>query len=103
MVGSEPWRPDEQERRRLDDELIGLDRDDPEVQAFSEHLNRAHLLRPSFTVEGYLSGVSDFADCANRTEGPRRIMAVLVVTLILLGVAITVWEVATFVLTTLLS
>lgn len=103
MVGSEPWRPDEQERRRLDDELIGLDRDDPEVQAFSEHLDRAHLLRSRFTVEGYLSGVSDFADCANRTQGPRRIMAVLVVTLILLGVAITVWEVTTFVITALLG
>lgn len=103
MVGSEPWRQYEQERRRLDDELIGLDRDDPEVQAFSEHLDRAHLLRSRFTVEGYLSGVSDFADCANRTQGPRRIMAVLVVTLILLGVAITVWEVTTFVITTLLG
>lgn len=103
MVDSEPWQPDEQERRRLDDEMIGLDRDDPEVQAFSEHLNRAHLLRPSFTVEGYLSGVSDFADCANRAQGSRRILAVLIVTLILLGVAITVWEVTTFVLTTLLG
>jgi hypothetical protein len=101
VVGSEPWQPDEQERRRLDDELIGLDRDDPEVQAFSE--DRAHLLRPSFTVEGYLSGVSEFADCANRTQGPRRIMAVLVVTLILLVAAITVWEVTTFVVSTLLG
>jgi hypothetical protein len=103
VVGSEPWRRDEQERRRLDDELIGLDRDDPEVQAFSEHLDRAHLLRPSFTVEGYLYGVSDFADCANRTQGLRRIMAVVVVTLILLVVAITVWEVTTFVISTLLG
>ena len=103
MVRSEPWRPDEQERRRLDDELIGLDRDDPEVQAFSEHLDRAHLLRSRFTVEGYLSGVSDFADCANRTEGPRRIMAVLIVTLILLVAAITVWQVTTFVISTLLG
>ena len=103
MVRSDRWEPDEQERRRLDDDLIGLDRDDPEVRAFSEHLDRTHRLRPSFTVEGYLSGVSDFADSANRTQGLRRVVAVLVVMLILLGVAVTVWELAMFILTTLLG
>src|SRR3712207_5439277 len=55
-----------QERRRLDDDLIGLDRDDPEVQAFAEHLDRTHRLRPGFTIEGCLSDVSDFAESANR-------------------------------------
>ena len=103
MARSDRWGPDEQERRRLDDDLIGLDRDDPEVQAFSEHLDRTHRLRPSFTVEGYLSGVSDFADSANRTQGLRRVAAVAVVMLILLGVAVTVWKVAMFILTTLLG
>jgi hypothetical protein len=103
VARSDRWGPDEQERRRLDDNLIGLDRNDPEVQAFSEHLDRTHRLRPSFTVEGYLSGVSDFADSANRTQGLRRVAAVAVVLLILLGVAVTVWEVAMFVLTTLLG
>jgi hypothetical protein len=103
VVRSDRWEPDEQERRRLDDDLIGLDRDDPEVRAFSEHLDRTHRLRPSFTVEGYLSGVSDFADSANRTQGLRRVVAVLVVMLILLGVAVTVWELAMFILTTLLG
>jgi hypothetical protein len=102
VLRSEPWRPDE-ERRRLDDELIGLDRSDPEVQAFSEHLARAYRLRPSFTVEGYLSGISDFADCANRTQGLRRISAVVVVLLLLLGAATTLWGAATFVITTLLG
>ncbi|MDQ4093050.1 MAG: hypothetical protein M3143_06500, partial [Actinomycetota bacterium] len=57
---SQPGRwghqPKTQERRRLDDDLIGLDRDDPEVQAFFEHLDRAHRLRPGFTVEGELYG-----------------------------------------------
>ena len=91
------------ERRRLNDDLIGLDRDDPEVRAFSEHLDRAHRLRSGFTVEGYLSGVSDFAESVNRTEGPRRLAAVLVVLLILLGVAVTLWQAATFVLTALLG
>lgn len=103
MVRSERWRPDEQERRRLDDELIGLDPDDPEVRAFSEHLNHAHLLRPSFTVESYLSGISDFADCANRSQGLRRVAAVAVVLLILLGVAVTVWGATTFIVSTLLG
>ena len=100
---SDRWWADEQERRRLEDALIGLDRDDPEVRAFSEHLDRTHRPHSSFTVEGYLSGVSDFADSANRTQGLRRVVAVLVVMLILLGVAVTVWEVAMFILTTLLG
>ena len=89
---------DAQERRRLDDELIGLDRDDPEVQAFSEHLARIHRQRPGFTVEGYLSGIRDFADSANRAAGLRRLAAVLVVVLILLGVAFAVWELTTLIL-----
>lgn len=100
---SDQGRPNEQERRRLDEDLIGLDRDDPEVQAFSEHLERTHRLPPSFTVEGYLSGVSDFADSANRSQGPRRVAAVLVVTLILLGVAVAVWETTVFIFTVLLG
>lgn len=102
MVCSDREQSGEQERRRLDDDLIGLDRNDPEVQAFAEHLERAHRLRPGFTVEGYLCGVSDFADSANRTRGPRRVTAVLVVTLILLGAAITVWQATAFVISTLL-
>lgn len=103
MAGGERWRPDDQERRRLDDELIGLDQDDPEVRAFAEHLYRAHLVGSSFTVEGYLSGISDFADSANRTQGLRRVAAVMVVLLILLGVAITLWGATTFVVGTLLG
>ncbi|MGH3903271.1 MAG: hypothetical protein ACRDTE_03610 [Pseudonocardiaceae bacterium] len=89
---------DPEERHRLDDELLGLDRDDPEVQEFSEHLARIHRQRPAFTVEGYLSGITDFADSANRAEGLRRVAAVLVVLLLLLGVAFAVWELATFII-----
>jgi hypothetical protein len=109
VVGSEPQRdrpgqqPDAEERRRLDDELIGLDRNDPEVQAFAEHLDRPHRLRPGFTVEGELSGVADFADSANRAQGPRWVAAFLVVALILLGVTIWLWEAAVFILTALLG
>jgi hypothetical protein len=53
-------------------------------------------------VEGYLDGVRDFADSANRAEGGRRWAAVLVVLLLLLGVAYVVWESLVFVLTALL-
>lgn len=105
VVHSEQWpdhsghQPNTRERRRLDDDLIGLDRDDPEVQAFSEHLDRAHRLRPGFTVEGELCGVADFAESATRAQGPRWIAAVVVVGLILLGVAVAMWEAATFIVT----
>src|SRR5207248_1120736 len=87
---------------RFDDELLGLDPDDPEAQAFAEHLDRMQRDRPGFTVEGYLDGVRDFADSANRAEGGRRWAAVLVVVLLLLGVAFVVWEALEFVLFTLL-
>ncbi|MGH3855398.1 MAG: hypothetical protein ACRDR6_18295 [Pseudonocardiaceae bacterium] len=105
VVRSEPQpeQPDAWERRRLDDDLIGLDRDDPEVRAFSEHLDRAYQQHPSFTVEGYLSGVRAFAESANRAQGSRRAAAVLVVGLILLGVVVTLWEATTFILSALLG
>jgi hypothetical protein len=103
VVGSDRERPDEQERRRLHDDLVGLDHDDPEVQAFSEHLDRTHRLHPGFTVEGYLSRVSDFAESANRTQGLRRVAAVLAVALILLMMADAVWGITTVVITTLLG
>ena len=44
-----------------------------------------------YTVEGYLEGVQDFADSANRTTGHQRLVAVIVVGLILLGVILTIW------------
>jgi hypothetical protein len=96
----DPDRPDHS--RQFDDELLGLDPDDPEAQAFAEHLDRMQRQRPAFTVEGYLEGVSDFADSANRAEGGRRWAAVLVVTLLLLGAAWVVWEALVFMLVTFL-
>lgn len=83
---------------RFDDELLGLDPDDPEARAFAEHLDRMQRQRPGFTVEGYLDGVRDFAESANRAQGGRRWAAVLVVVLLLLGVAFVVWEALEFVL-----
>ncbi|MHA6630705.1 hypothetical protein ACU61A_35155 [Pseudonocardia sichuanensis] len=87
--------------RQFDDELLGLDPDDPEAQAFAAHLDRMQRQTPAFTVEGYLDGVSDFADSANRAEGGRRWAAVLVVVLLLVGVVYVVWNALVFVLTTL--
>lgn len=104
-----PWdqaaweRASAEERRRLQEGLLGLDREHPDVRAFSDHLDRTHRQRPSFTVEGYLSGVTDFADSANRAQGLRRVWAVLLVLLILLGVGITVWESTLFIMSTLLG
>jgi hypothetical protein len=86
--------------RQFDDELIGLDPDDPDAQAFAAHLDRMQRQSPTFTVEGYLDGVRDFADSANRAQGGRRLAAVVVVVLLLLGVAYVVWESLLFVLLT---
>ncbi|MDQ3786575.1 MAG: hypothetical protein M3422_04940 [Actinomycetota bacterium] len=95
--------PDEPEKQRsvqFDDELIGLDPDDPEAQAFAAHLERQQRVRPSYTVEGYLSDVGDFADSANRLGGHYKLMAAILVLLILLGVTITAWDALVFVVST---
>ncbi len=93
--------PDRSTRsRQFDGELVGMDPDDPEAQAFAAHLDRMQNNRSAFTVEGYLNGVSDFADCANRAQGERRWAAVLVVLLLLAVAAHLVWDVLTFVLVT---
>ncbi|WP_214407881.1 hypothetical protein [Pseudonocardia lacus] len=86
--------------RQFDDELVGLDPDDPDAQAFAAHLDRMQRERPGFTVEGYLAGVTDFADSANRAEGGRRWAAVLVVLALLLVVIYAVWDALVFVLRT---
>jgi hypothetical protein len=85
----------------FDDELLGLDPDDPEAQAFAAHLDRMRRERPTFTVEGYLDGVSDFADSSNRAQGGRRLLAVLLVGSLLLVAGYLVADVAGFVLATL--
>jgi len=95
----EPDRPGRSSQ--FDDELLGLDPDDPEAQAFAAHLDRMQRQSPAFTVEGYLDGVRDFADSANRAEGGRRWAAVLVVVLLLVGAAYVVWNALVFVVTSL--
>jgi hypothetical protein len=93
--------PEEPERSsQFDDELIGLDPDDPEAQAFAAHLERQQQVRSSYTVEGYLSDVGDFADSANRLGGHYKLMAAILVLLILLGVTITAWDALVFVVNT---
>jgi hypothetical protein len=85
---------------RFEDELLGLDPDDPDARAFAEHLDRMQQQRPTFTVEGYLDGVRDFAESANRAEGGRRWAAVVLVVLLLAVVAYTMGDALLFVLTT---
>jgi hypothetical protein len=78
---------------RLDDDLIGLDFEDPEARAFASHLDRMRHLPDNYTVEGYLQGIGDFADSANRTVGLQRLITVTVVLLLLGGVVWTVYVV----------
>ncbi|MBK1788773.1 hypothetical protein [Prauserella cavernicola] len=77
---------------RFDDELVGLDPDDPDAQAFAAHLDRMQRCDPAFTIEGSLRGVSEFAEGSNRAGGLRWLVAVLVVCLILAGVLFTAWD-----------
>ncbi|MEO6880578.1 MAG: hypothetical protein ABI181_06435 [Mycobacteriaceae bacterium] len=86
---------------RFADDLVGLDPDDPEAQAFAAHLDRVQRFRAGCTVEGYLADVGDFADSANRAAGMRRALAVVVVGLLLVGVGVTVWNAVGFMLATL--
>lgn len=84
-------------RSKFDDELLGLDPEDPEARAFAEHLDRMQADRPRYTVEGYLDGVGEFARSANRANSHHRMLAVLLVSLILLGVLVAVWDAVVFV------
>lgn len=99
-------RRDPAERRASDDpvwhseDLVGLDPEDPEAQAFAAHLDRMRQSRPGFTVEGYLNGVTDFADSANRANGGRRLVAVVLVGLLLLVAGVLIWDALHFVVTT---
>jgi hypothetical protein len=77
---------------RFGEDLVGLDPNDPDAQAFAAHLDRMERSHSSFTVEGYLADVGDFASSANRAGGLRRVVAVGVVGLLLLVVVYTLWN-----------
>lgn len=84
---------------RFDDDLLGLDPEDPEAREFAAHLDRMQRL-PSSSVEGYIRGVGDFAESANRLRGPRRAAAVAVTVLLLFVAAWVVANAAGFVVAT---
>ena len=96
----DPGRPREPVADPFDDELLGLDPEDPEAKAFAEHLRRQRQVHPSFTVEGYLSDMTDFAASANRLGGHRKLMASILVLLILLGVTVAVWDALVYAVST---
>ena len=101
--GSPDQGPDEPAgpHGRFADDLVGLDPDDPEARAFAAHLDRMEQTGPAaFTVEGQLAGVRDFAESANRADGPRRLAAVVLVALVLLGTGFVIFEVLEVVLGT---
>ena len=83
-------------------DLIGLDPNDPEARAFAEHLERQQRVNPSFTVEGYISDMGEFATSANRLGGHRKLMASLLALLILLGVIVAAWDAVVYMVTTFL-
>lgn len=82
------------------DDLIGLDPDDPETQAFAAHLDRMRHPSGHYTVEGYIADVGEFANSANRAGGHRRLTALILVALILAVVLIAAWETLSTVVTT---
>jgi hypothetical protein len=88
MAESEPAR-----NPRFDEELIGLDPRDPEVQAFAAHLDRMQRCEPGFTVEASLDRVAEFAESSNRAGGLRWWVAATVVVLIVLGVLVASWDI----------
>ncbi|MET0233067.1 MAG: hypothetical protein ABW224_00365 [Kibdelosporangium sp.] len=93
--------PDEPAARRSRDDFLGLDPHDPEVREFAAHLDRIEKSRSGYTVEGYLGGISDFADSANRLGGHHRMTVLIVVALILGGVGLAVWDALAFILSSL--
>lgn len=96
----DPRRPADPLAGRFDDELLGLDPSDPEARAFAEHLERQRRVQPNFTVEGYLSGMGDFAASANRLGGHRKLMASILALLILLGVTVAMWDALVYAIST---
>ena len=92
---------DEPGSRRDRDDLTGLDPHDPEVREFAAHLDRIEQSRSGYTVEGYLGGISDFADSANRLGGHHRLTVLVLITLILVGVLVAVWDALVFILSSL--
>lgn len=88
---------DDDPNHRFEDDLVGLDPDDPEALAFAAHLDRMERTRSGYTVEGYVGGIADFADSANRLGGHRRLTALILITLILGGVGVAVWDAIVFI------
>ncbi|KAA9165957.1 hypothetical protein FPZ12_003090 [Amycolatopsis acidicola] len=78
---------------RFDEELAGLDPEDPEARAFAAHLDRMQRCEPGFTIESSLRQVEDFADSSNRAGGLRYWVAALVAALIVFGVVVASWDI----------
>ncbi|GAA5164493.1 MULTISPECIES: hypothetical protein [Amycolatopsis] len=78
---------------RFEDDLVGLDPEDPEAQAFAAHLDRMQRCEPGFTIEASLSRVEDFAESSSRAGGLRWWVAATIVVLIVLGVIVASWDI----------
>jgi hypothetical protein len=84
---------------RFDDDLVGLDPDDPEARAFAAHLDRMQRV-PSCTVEGYIRDVGHFAEAVNRARGGRGLAGRAFVGLLLLIALWVIGNAVFFVVTT---
>lgn len=84
---------------RFDDDLVGLDPEDPEARAFAAHLDRMQRV-PSCTVEGYIRDVGHFAEEANRARGGRGLVGKAFVGLLLLIALWVIGNALLFVVTT---
>jgi hypothetical protein len=84
---------DRERNPRFDEDLIGLDPEDPEAQAFAEHLDRMQRCEPGFTIEASLNRVADFAESSSRAGGLRWWTAAAVAALIVFGVLVASWDI----------
>lgn len=74
---------------RFHEDLVGLDPDDPDAQAFARHLEKMQRADPGYTVESSIRKVADFADSGGRVGGLRWWFAAVIIVLMLFGVFVT--------------
>ena len=95
-----PERSPRDRSSRFDDELIGLDRDDPEAQAFAAHLDRMQRSTRRSPWRATSTTSARFVDSVHRAQGERWFAAVAVVLLLLAVAAFAIWDALRFVVTT---
>ena len=83
------WGREHSAYDRFHEDLVGLDPDDPDAQAFARHLEKMERVEPGYTVESSIRKVADFADSGSQVGGLRWWFAAVIVLLMLFGVFVT--------------